>query len=240
MHLRCFICRLCGNWKSAEPIDCGWKLKARKNFTEDGRPNDSSYYHMTVANRSTQQLLLTADITVWPDGRDHDDNTSGVGGGTGRPVITAVAVAVITTRARSRARERIARSTGTEDDRARRSGGGNGAAAASAADGTTAVHTVQSGCARTPVSFMAANAAYLQAVRARIIFGLSPHRRDVTVAAGGLTRICRTFVVSVNIFESSREKKNPLELLIRVNNIILRVVPTLSGAQYIRYDHDTF
>ncbi|XP_026822624.1 calcium uniporter protein, mitochondrial [Rhopalosiphum maidis] len=39
---------------------------------------------------------------------------------------------------------------------------------------------------------MAANTAYL-VVRARIIFGLSHHRRDVT--AGGITRICRTFDV---------------------------------------------
>ncbi|XP_025202439.1 calcium uniporter protein, mitochondrial [Melanaphis sacchari] len=37
---------------------------------------------------------------------------------------------------------------------------------------------------------MAANAAY-NVVRARIIFGLAHHRRDVT--AGGITRICQTF-----------------------------------------------
>ncbi|VVC25216.1 Coiled-coil domain containing protein 109, C-terminal [Cinara cedri] len=41
---------------------------------------------------------------------------------------------------------------------------------------------------------MVANAAYL-VVRARIIYGLAQHRQDVA-AAGGITRICRTFDVT--------------------------------------------
>lgn len=39
---------------------------------------------------------------------------------------------------------------------------------------------------------MVVNAAYLQVVRGRLIFGLAQHRRDVT----GITAICRTFDVS--------------------------------------------
>lgn len=56
------------------------------------------------------------------------------------------------------------------------------------------------------VVVMAANAAHLL-VRARIIFGFAQHRRDVSAAVGGITRICRTFDVSVWLGKDEINKK---------------------------------
>lgn len=56
------------------------------------------------------------------------------------------------------------------------------------------IRLLRSGCTHVArVIVMAANAAYL-VVRARTIFGLAQHRRDVTACGGGggITRICRT------------------------------------------------